>query len=174
MKFTAAQWHYGYTRKMVEAPRFLSSNLHLMSLSSCELRTKCLTLFKSVAAVIFLGESDRCSSDKIAMKLNTRKPQQRVVMAFLRLVWCHGFVTVLRFCLMSNQRWHWFHTLQITQCAAIITNVKSSVRNSHFFGRKVFDATRAGRNNDNCIWKGTGKFGKKKKSFLFFNLYRSY
>ena len=30
-------------------------------------------------------------------------------------------------CVMSNQRWHWFHTLQRTQCAAITTNVISSL-----------------------------------------------
>jgi len=32
-----------------------------MSLSSYELRTNCLTLFKGVAADMSVGESDRCS-----------------------------------------------------------------------------------------------------------------
>ena len=31
-------------------------------------------------------------SDKISMKLNTRKPEQCVVMALLRRVWCQGVI----------------------------------------------------------------------------------
>ena len=65
-----------------------------MLLSSCEPGVNCLTLFKTVAAVIFVGESDRYSFRYDFNETEHPKTEQSVVMALLRPVWCHGFITI--------------------------------------------------------------------------------
>jgi len=60
----------------VEGHILLSSNLYLMLLSSCVLRSICETVFKGEIAVISVGESDGCNFEKYFNKTepsNTRK-----------------------------------------------------------------------------------------------------
>ena len=74
--------------------KLLTTNLHLMSLSSCELRTNCLTLLKGIIAVISVEEVTAVPSDKISKTLNNRKPEEYIVMALLRQVCCQGVITM--------------------------------------------------------------------------------
>jgi hypothetical protein len=48
------------------------------------------------------------------------------------------------------------------------------VRKSHFLGEEVFDSKRAGRNNDNCVLKGTANFEKAKSFFLLLSICTSH
>jgi len=72
----------------------LTNDLHVKSLSSCELPSQSLTLSKGVTAVISVVESDCCASDKIAKKQNNRKIQQCVLLVLLLPVWYQGVITM--------------------------------------------------------------------------------
>ena len=112
--------------------KLLTTNLHLMSLSSCELRTNCLTLLKGIIAVI--------SVEEVTLFLPIRFLRHWTIENPKNTLWWHCWdrsavrelLQCRRFCVMSNQRWNWFRTLQRKQYAAVRMKVKSSVRHSHF------------------------------------------
>ena len=49
------------TQQSVDGHGMPTNDLHVMSASSCVLRSKCLTLFKGVTAAISVVEIDCCS-----------------------------------------------------------------------------------------------------------------
>ena len=130
-----------------------------MSLSSCEHRSNCVTVFKGVTTVISVGKTDRYSFREDFNDTETPKNQKNAL-------WWHcldrsGVIKLLQcrnFCAMSKQRWYCFGTLHLTQCATFITNVKSSVRHSQFLWGESIETKLVCRNNNNCDLRGLANF----------------